>query len=203
MSSLLTFLMIVIFLACVGMCYPDGLWSNALRLINVMTSALLAMNFFEPLASWMEIQAKSYTYLWDFISLWAIFAVSMLVLRILTDQLSRVKVKFLKIADRVGSGILAVWIGWIMVMFTMTTLHTAPLAKNFLFDGFQPEQKMFLGLAPDRCWLGFTQMMSTGAFSCTPESAFDPNSDYMPKYQQRRKNLEEHIKTSQSLLVGG
>ena len=49
MSSILTILMLVILLACVAMCYAEGMWSNAVRLINVMTVGLLAMNFFEPM----------------------------------------------------------------------------------------------------------------------------------------------------------
>ncbi|MCE5268271.1 MAG: CvpA family protein [Planctomycetaceae bacterium] len=202
MSSLLTFLMFVILLACLAMCYADGMWSNAIRLINVVTSALLAMNFFEPIARWLEGWQSAYTYLWDFVALWAVFFVSMAIFRVLTDKLSRVKVRFLTLADRIGSGVLSVWIGWVMIMFTMTTLHTAPLAKNFMFEGFQPEERMFLGLGPDRTWLGFTQRMSMGAFSCSPENAFDPDSEYMPKYQQRRVDLEKHIQAKESLLVG-
>ena len=45
-----TLLMIIILFASVAMLYNDGMWSNAIRLINVVTAALLAMNFYEPLA---------------------------------------------------------------------------------------------------------------------------------------------------------
>ena len=85
----------------------------------------------------------------------------------MTDQVSKVKVRFLKIADQIGSGVFALLIGWVMVCFTMMTLHTAPLAKTFLFGGFNssPDQSMFLGLAPDRKWLGFMQYESRGALS--------------------------------------
>ena len=31
----------------------DGLWSNAIRLVNVVFAGLLAMNFYEPLANWL------------------------------------------------------------------------------------------------------------------------------------------------------
>ncbi|MEN6449551.1 MAG: CvpA family protein [Thermoguttaceae bacterium] len=201
MSSLLTILMFGILLACVAMCYTDGLWSNAIRLVNVITAALLAMNFYEPLADWLQGKwGDSYTYIFDFVSLWALFVGASIILRV-ANYVSRVKVKFMKLADRIGSGVLAVWIGWVMVMFTMTTLHTAPLAKNFLWEGFQPEERMFVGLGPDRMWLAFTQKQSMGTYACSPEHAFDPDSDYLPKYQQRRENLEEYVKTRESLLV--
>jgi uncharacterized membrane protein required for colicin V production len=202
MSAILTILMLVILLACVAMCYAEGMWSNAVRLINIVTAGLLAMNFFEPLARWLTDWQPSYTYLWDFLSLWGLFVVFMLVFRILTDQLSHVKVRFLKLADRIGSGVLSLWIGWVMVCFTMTTLHTAPLAKVFMWEGFQPEEKMFFGLAPDHQWLAFTQKMSMGTFSCSSENVFDPDSEFIPKYERRRADLEEQIDKSNTLLKG-
>ncbi len=209
MSSLLTILLVVIFLACVGVLYPEGMWSNAIRLINVVTAALLATNFWEPAAKWLDDWNSSYTYFWDFIAIWGLFAFFMVVLRALTDSISKVKVRFLNIADRVGSGLFAAWVGWVMVCFTLTTLHMAPLSRNFLFDGFQPEQRMFIGMAPDRKWLGFTQKMSLGTFcrSATEEEwqrekyVFDPQSQFMPKYATRRANLEGHVGSTGTFRV--
>ena len=36
---------------CVGFLFRDGLWSNAIRLVNVVFAGLLAMNFYEWLAN--------------------------------------------------------------------------------------------------------------------------------------------------------
>jgi hypothetical protein len=216
---LLPFLMFIVMLACIGWCYADGLWGNAIRLVNTVTAALVATNFFEPLARWLDSKVSaSYTYLWDFLALWGLFFLTTLVLRALTDTVSRVKVKFLKLADRIGSGVLSVWIGWVMVCFTMATLHTVPLSQNFLFDGFQPKSRMIAGLAPDRLWLGFMQQVSRGPFSRTawddevkkyeandadPDAkvcVFDRHANFIPKYATRRKLLEAHIKARESLL---
>ena len=81
MSSLLTLLMLVILFACVATLYAEGMWSNAIRLINVVTAALLATNFFEPLARWLEDMGPSYTYVCDFLALWVLFGVFLLILR--------------------------------------------------------------------------------------------------------------------------
>jgi len=207
MGSIFTLLLLVILFACVAMLFAEGMWSNAIRLINVVTAALLAVNFFEPVARWLDGMEPSYTYIWDFLALWGLFAVFMSVLRAATDQVSKVKVKFLGLADRIGSVVLALWIGWVMVCFTMMTLHTAPLGRNFLFDGFQAEQRMFFGLAPDRQWLGFVQKQSMGAFaqSATPEEwqrekfVFDPQADFMPKYTARRAAVQKNIATKDSI----
>jgi len=210
MSFLFGLLMFLIFVGCVAALYTEGMWGNAIRFINVTTAALLATNFFEPVAAWLEGMAPTYSYALDFLALWGLFAVFMTLFRLGTDLLSRVRVRFLKIADRIGSVFFACWVGWVVVCFTMMTLHTAPLARNFMGGAFRPEQRMFiLGLAPDRRWLGFVQKQSRGAFCRSvgdgdlderPEwraqwtedetRTFDPRSEFMPKYATRRANLE-------------
>jgi len=198
---LLTLLMLVIFAACVGLLYPEGMWSNALRLINVVTAALLAVNYFEPVAYWLEGMMPSFTYFWDYIALWGVFAVSMMVFRLITDRVSHVKVRFLILADRIGSGFFAAWVGWVMVCFTMMTLHAAPMERVFLSGGFQAESNMVVGLAPDRQWLGFVQKMSLGTFSRSEVNTFDPQAEYMLKCASRRANLGNHMQSTDAILV--
>jgi hypothetical protein len=203
MTIILPILMLLLIFAIVATCFNEGIWSNIVRLINVITAGLLAVSFFEPLARTLDSWQPSYTYMWDFLSLWGLFSVFLLIFREITDRVSRVQVRFLKVADRIGSVVLSLWIGYVVVCFTMMTLHTAPLARNFLFEGFstQTDARMFFGVtAPDRQWLGFTQKMSTGAFAGSSE--FDPNAEFMPKYATRRTDLETYIAAKDSLLVG-
>jgi uncharacterized membrane protein required for colicin V production len=209
MGMVTTLLMTAILFACGAMLYNEGMWSNAIRLVNTITAALLAMNFFEPAADWLEQQAPTYGYFCDFVALWGLFVVFSLIFRLVTDRLSQVKVKFLKMADQIGSSVLALWIGWVMVCFSMTSLHAAPLAKNCLFESFKPEERMFLGLAPDRHWLGFTQKMSQGPYERSVSEAewkaekkiYDPRGEFLPKYATRRATLESEVKTKGTLRV--
>ena len=208
MAFTLSIVLFVILFACVACLYTEGLWGNAVRLINVVTSALLAMTFWEPVATWLDDQMASFTFIWDFLALWGLFGIFMVVLRLATDFLSRVKVRFLKIVDQIGGTILAVWIGWVMVCFTLTTLHTAPLSRNFMWEGFQPEARMFFGLAPDRQWLGFTQKMSLGSFcrsgtekGTNEKTVFDPKAEFMPKYATRRAKFESYNKTTGAIRI--
>lgn len=195
MSFLLPLLMLVILAACIGVLYPEGLWSNAVRLVNVVTAGLVATNFFEPLArlieGWGEWFASA-TYFWDFLSLWILFAVTMIVMRVATDMISRVKVKFLKVVDRAGGALFAACVGWVMVCFVMATLHTAPLAQNFLFGGFDPSRRMLL-VGPDRMWLGFVQHVSKGSLARSEPAVFDPDNQFMNKYSNRRGALEKQV----------
>jgi len=201
---MLTLLLVFIFAACVGFLYNEGMWGNAIRLVNVVTAALLATNYFEPAAQVLEDWFPSFTYFVDFLALWGLFAVLLAVLLAATDWVSRVKVRFVPIVNRIGGAVFAAWIGWVMVGFTLACLHTAPLARNFLsfMGGFQPEQRMFFGLAPDRQWLAFTQKMSRGSFSRSggrpDENVFDRRGEFMPKYASRRTNLEKNLATTGS-----
>ncbi len=154
----------VIFVACVAFLVNSGLWTNTLVLINTVTAGLIAFGFFEPLAGFLDKQMSSYTYLWDFLSLWLLFALAMGGMRSVTDLLSKVKVKFRRPVDQIGGILMACLVGWVMVCFTTASLHTAPLARNFLFENFQPDSRMYMGLSPDRKWLAFVGMVSRGSF---------------------------------------
>ena len=70
------------------------MWSNALRFMVVVAAALLATNYFEPVADQLDAWQPTYTYCWDFLSLWGLFAIFVVLFRAVTDQLSKVKVRF-------------------------------------------------------------------------------------------------------------
>jgi hypothetical protein len=199
MSAIFTALLFVIFVAVVASLYTEGMWGNAIRLVDVVTSALIATNYFEPMANWVEGMAsmlKTYTYAMDFLCLWGLFAVSMIVLRGITDTVCKVKVRFLKIADQIGSVAFACLVAWVVVSFATFTLHTAPLSKNFLFGGFQSQSRMMLGLAPDRAWMSFARSVSKGAFARSPVTAFDPQGQFASEYEARRSTIEGHVKSA-------
>ena len=69
MSYLLTVLLLTILAACVGSLYTEGIWSNAMHFINVVTAGLLAMNFFEPVARGIEEAVPSGSLVADFAAL--------------------------------------------------------------------------------------------------------------------------------------
>lgn len=194
LSLILSALFVVILLAVIASLGPEGLWSNSIMLINVITAGLLASNFFEPLASKIGDLWPG-PYFWDLICLWGIFALALSVLRAATDGASKVRVKFIRQVDVAGSYLMAVWVGWVLVCFTAASLHTAPLSRNFLFGGFTPERKLFFGLAPDRKWLAFVQKMSETGY-CRLVSAeelkkgeyvFDADGTFMLRYARRRE----------------
>ena len=126
------------------------------------------MNFYEWLANVAdELQRSLHPYVsfFDFLALWICFILFAVVFRAVTDAVSKVRVRFLKIVDLWGGAVLSLCIGWVMVGFTLTSLHAAPLAQYPLLGSFQPQNSMFFGMfAPDREWLGFTKYQSSGPY---------------------------------------
>jgi hypothetical protein len=193
---LLNILLIIVFAGCFAFLMNAGLWSNTLSLVNVLTAGLLATNYFEPLAEWLDEQEPSLTYAYDFLALWLIFGITATLFRMATDYMSPIKVKFFLPVEKVGGVLMACWVSWVLVCFTTMTLHTAPLARNFLRGGFQPqpETKMLYRLAPDRKWLAWVHRESRGSLSrLSGVAPFDPRGDFIIRYGNRRGQFEGQL----------
>ena len=205
MSFLFPLFLFVIFIACVAFIFTEGMWGAGIRLINVVMAALLATNFWEPTAEFLEgAVGESFTYWFDFLALWGLFAVFMLIFRLLTNRVSRVNVRFLSLADRIGGGVFAVAVGWAMVCFTTFTLHTAPLGQKFMFGGFDPNDPVML--KPDRQWWSFVHMVSEKSLSRGGPSGghvFDPNVEFINTYSARRSALESLVTSSKTFRASG
>ncbi len=190
---------LTIFLGCItalifAMLWTEGLWSNALSMFNAFFSAVIASNLYEPVANFMDGQADSLTYFWDFLALWLVFALSFAILRSITDQISQTRVRFRVPVELGGRAVFGALTAWFVVTFILFSLHTAPTARSSFGGGFQPEPKstnFFVG--PDKMWLGFLQSRSGegGAMATSTPNPFDPNSEFILKYGQRRQNFSE------------
>jgi hypothetical protein len=183
----------VIFIVCLAMLWNEGMWSNALTLVNTVLAALVATNYFELVADFLDKQQPTYTYVWDFLSLWGLFALTYALLRAFTDTISRHRVRFKMPVEQAGRLSFAAATGWVMICFTLMTLHTAPLAQTAFRGSFQPQPMSndFLGMAPDRMWLGFVQSRSRGALSLSNPNVFDPSGEFILKYGSRRDNFSK------------
>jgi uncharacterized membrane protein required for colicin V production len=198
---------LVILFLCIAFVFNEGLWSACLLLMNLLLAGIIAVNFFEPLANWLDSMFPAFTYFWDFLSIWLCFAIALVVLRLATHYLSRHRVRFKRPVDMAGGMFFAFLVGYVMLQFTLFTMHLAPLKRNFLGFQEQPDTRMVFGLAPDRTWLGFMNKLSdssAGSLSRSPSAAdptayvFNPEDDFILKYGQRRKQYEKEP----SLTVG-
>lgn len=194
MSYFLPLLLLVVMVGIFASLMREGLWSNAITFINVAIAGLVATNFFEPVAEYFDAKMPSGTFFWDLIALWLVFAATFGVLRLATDNVSKVAVRFKKPLEMLGGYFFAILTAWVFLCFLAMTLHTAPLSREFFFGGFRAESPIFFGMKPDRLWLAWVQKLSRGPYDRmqTAEErkaeayVFDPKAEFMPKYATRR-----------------
>lgn len=186
--------LIVVF-AALAMMVREGLWSNTITLINVIVSGLAAFGFYSPLAVRLDEQLNGqYTYLLDFLCLWVIFTVVMLICRTLTGVASRTRLRFKYPIDAIGGPLVGLITAWVLAGFVMATLHTSPMPKD-AFGGklvhSESEVATASGLtAPDLAWLRFVQRVSPAeALGHSNESAFSAKA-FVKIYGDHRAAFE-------------
>ena len=158
-------------------------------LLNILLATTVASAWYETVARLLDAQAPSYTYLFDFFSIWGLFALVLLAMREVTDRLSRTKVKFVKQVELVGAPVVAILAGWIMICFSAAALHTAAVPRSLVQP--TPGARMFFGLSPDRKWLAWTKWSTEKGPFARADHLFDPDSDFILRYADRRHKLEQ------------
>lgn len=204
---MVTIAIIVLFLLVIATTWWGGLWGNFITLINFFFASLIASSFYERVAGTLAQKQPNYAALMDFLSLWILFVISFILLRILTDNLGPYKLKFDKITELVGRSVLSVWIACLFVSFTTFSFHMAPFHPS---DFQEDPNSSTLGIGPDRMWMAFIQSRSRGALSASkasnsmvpeytlsthPDDAelnarvFDPHAGFIDRYHAKRADL--------------
>ncbi len=185
---MITVLLIVVFLAVAFALWHEGLWSAMVMVLNTLFAASFATAWYECLVAAVRPLLESYDYLLDSLCLWGLFSLILLVLREITDRVSRTKVRFRRPVELFGCPLVAVIGGWLMVCFTAASLHTAALPRDLVQP--TPEARMLFGLAPDRRWLAWVRGSSLSGPFARPDHAFDPEARFILDYATRRQQLE-------------
>ena len=134
----------------------EGVTSAAQTFLCTLAAALIAMNFFEPLA--IQLKAFLPDMYCDFVALVGLFTALVFGFRMGAEYVAPRYVQVIPIADTIGRWVVGVGTGYLTMAFLLTALHTAPLPREFI--GFKPERNNVFGFAPDRQWLGFVQYIS-------------------------------------------
>lgn len=181
-------LLLVVFAAVTLMLTREGLWSSLVMLLNVLVAASMATAWHGRLAAAAEAYLPSFVSLLDFLSIWAIFCVVLLVLRETTDRVSHTRVKFLKQVEMFGAPVAAAAVGWVMMAFTAASLHTAALPRDVVQP--TPEARMLFGLSPDRKWLSWVRNASRSGPFAVAGRPFDKDAEFIVRHAHRRLRLE-------------
>jgi hypothetical protein len=169
------FLTVVIILATGYSYVREGLFTAMAMCINVLLAGLIAFNFYEPLAGYLEAQISFINGYEDLLSMVGIFLLTLGALRTLTNFLVPNVVEFPGYAQGVGGGLFGVATGYLVAGFVLCALQTLPWHENFMsFDWRYDSQTQGIRrlLPPDRVWLGL--MYRAGAFAFATSDQ-DPN----------------------------
>ena len=162
-----------------------GFWNNLLTSINCLLAALIATSAYPAISQRViDIDPDSYTYTGDFVGLWAFFVISLIVLRGLTDSISKVKLKFDPITEMAGRSVFSIATAAVLVCFVNFTLQLAPLDQERFGETGVPSGPAASSIA-DQAWLGYAQYASTGPLA---SGAPIPNTFYEAASQRRYNN---------------
>jgi len=189
---------LVTFFAGWAMMVREGLWSNAISLVNILVSGLVAFAFYSPLAIYLdEMLDGQYTYLLDFVCIWLLFVVTMVICRGATALASRTRMRFKNPIDPVGGPLVGLIAAWALSAFVMATLHTAPMGKGAFGGGLvhsESDVETISSLfAPDLGWLRFVEKVTrSDAFGYSGRKGFLAGpfvkiyADHREKYDQAK-----------------
>jgi uncharacterized membrane protein required for colicin V production len=191
------------FFTSLAMMVREGLWSNLISLVNILISGLVAFAFYSPLAIYLdEMLDGQYTYLLDFVSIWGLFTIAMVVCRGVTGLASGTRMRFKNPIDPVGGPLVALLAAWAMAALVMATLHTAPMPKDafsgkLIHDVTEVDSALSL-TAPDLGWLRFVQRVTqSNAFGHAAAAGFSARA-FVQIYADHR---EKYGKASPKWIV--
>jgi hypothetical protein len=126
----LAILICAVLFAGVAMTVAEGLWNNAINLICVVLGGLFGMFIGVPVGTMIAERADAGTEnLWYFVfaGVWGVFALSVLIMRVLVEKASRVKMRFLGPVDKFGGPLVGIMVAIMFASFAAYTLDRIPI----------------------------------------------------------------------------
>lgn len=134
----------------------EGLWGAALVFFNLLFSVLIALNFYEPLATLIVTNASAMRGWADFICLAGLFLVSLVIFKVITESIAPLMVRFPMLVFQIGRLIFGLGGAVLTVGFLLLLLYTAPVHRKIM-NALDYNAKPPFGMAVDRKLLGFFQ----------------------------------------------
>jgi hypothetical protein len=158
----------------------EGLWGAALMFFNVLFGAMIAFNFYEPLARLLDSTGIG----WGFsetICMLMLFSASVMILRMTVETLAPAQVRFPAPVYQIGRFIFGLGGAAITVAIIILSFHCAPVHKK-MFQAVQYDTSPPFGLGLDHQFLGMFQRVTGGPFAQYGSGRRDPHGEYGNKH---------------------
>lgn len=171
---------LVITILILGMTYAltsEGLWGAALAFFNVLFSAVIALNFYEPLAQLLADNVSAVASFADVICLGLLFLVTFVVLKVVTESIAPTMVRFPTPVYHLGRLIFGAGASIIAAAFLLLLFHVAPVDRH-IFGVIDYDYKPPWKFGLDRKMLAFFQYTTGNTFPRTGSGLGQPGSEY-------------------------
>jgi len=126
----LTVMLGFLFFAAIAMTVNEGLWNNTIALLNMMLAGILGVFGGVPLGNFiLEQSGKPPDFAWHFVfaCIWGVFAITVTAMHLVTSRVSRIKMRFLPLLDKVVGPLMGLLVAIMLVSFTAFTLERVPI----------------------------------------------------------------------------
>jgi len=154
----------------------EGLWGAALMFFNVLFAAMISFNFYEPLARLIDQTGINWGFS-DTLCMLGLFCISLLILRMTTETIAPVMVKFPMFVYHAGRLVFGLGTAAVTMAVVILSFHAAPVHKKII-NVIDTKSKPPFGVGLDHLWLGFFQYETGAVFSNTGYGGRDPYHTY-------------------------
>ena len=168
----------VVFFLILGMTYAlssEGLWGAALMFFNTLFASMITLNFYEPLAQIIASNLDFLSGYADALCILVIFTVSLLILRLTTENLAPAMVRYPMPLYHAGRFVFAVLGSAVTMGMLLIALDASPVNKKIL-GSMDYKSVPFFKLRLDKEMLAFFQW-STG-YVFTRNGPPDPYKEF-------------------------
>ena len=188
-TFVLELLTIAMMLSLAGLQARAGLFGAVVLFTNVLVASFLAFNFWEPLARGLGALSPRIDPYADAIWLTALFALILVLLRLLTSYVAPRALTLPARVQHVGGAVVGLCTGYLVAGVVICVLQTLPLPQRFL--GYDAEAGSAIG-APERTWLALVHRASGVVFDAAgdEERWFDADGSFSARYARYRRTRD-------------
>jgi len=155
----------------------EGLWGSALMFFNVLFGAMIAFNFYEPLARLVDSTGIPWGFS-DTLCLLLLFSITTGILRMTTETIAPAQVRFPMPIYHAGRLVFGLGGAAITVAIIILAFHCAPIHKK-IFQAVQYNTRPPFGLGLDHQFLGLFQHETGAVFTnYSANGQRDPFGEY-------------------------
>lgn len=168
-----------------GFRWQEGLWGNAVAVLTVFFSFLIAVGWWESLTVLLVGQVNQMLFFADFLMFWAIFLVSLAILNEATLFLSRVKVKFAEPVEKAGNAVALGFLSLVLLGGYAFSLDLSAVGEN-----------ESASVPSDSIQVKVLQNFSEGSLSAFGEPrAFNGSGSFRSDHLKRKQALMDQVKS--------